>query len=944
MNKKRTQFLFAALALFFLLGIFHRYETAADGEFDTQSNRVGAHGSEHDSTLPQSPAPASTAVHQPRITRHDAMVAAVNRLERLPDEPGFQLDHPLYSASYSCDGLSFQPKAGGEPWHWELRHYGTARRNFIDRDNRRIPAEAGMRKSVFFDYGSFVERYLSELENVEQQFVIQSRPSLGEGENLVIRGEVGSDGRFEEHAAGWVWRDWKSGAVISLGRVFVYDADGEALPATMTATPNSTEITVDGDALLAANYPVTVDPEIGVNDFLISTGTEEHVDSYSASQSAVAFNPTHGFYFVAWVQSGTDSESAIYGHLVDSASGQPVGSIVRLSDPGEDARSPAVAVNPATGGFLVVWENRNDSNHTDIFGQFVSVLGQEQGQDFQISFMGEPLQSSTGAHSPDVSFNPSAGPPGEGGRFLVVWSGREESPDPRVIWGRLLSASGETALHDFKVSDMGDSADASIAANPSNGEFMVVFRSLLSRLPFGRRVSGEGILQSALPVELSSSGTVEAGLDVAYNPQDDEYLVVWRTPNFDGPDEIRGQLLSGLGFPNLASEIRISQSDGVGNPEILARSHPDVTFSATARAYAVVWVGDDDTPSHADNEVEVFGRMILPLTGAAAAPQQRLTHAGPDGDDYYATNLPAITSATINGETQLFVAWQQTDTQSDDSLLAPHVSQIQARTFTVVPPVARFSPSRQVVKLSETEIAGGGGSALNADAAYSPTSDLFLVVWEELSSATTRQKIMGQFLDGAGRETIDNELNLTTSSFFRVAERPRVAWNSVRDQFLVVFEGEDLLLEMGEGELDIFSVLVRSERDPLSGEYAGERQRISNIGTDGDPFYGAHAPSLAYNADDDEFLVAFHADDDSLGRGHDDFEIHCQRLDGDGNEIGFDDTRVSVMQPSSGPLNDVDFGSGLSDGGLQQRKPRVSHRLPRYRLGQWCEGSRDLPY
>ena len=365
--------------------------------------------------------------------------------------------------------------------------------------------------------------------------------------------------------------------------------------------------------------------------------------------------------------------------------------------------------------------------------------------------------------------------------------------------------------------------------------------------------------------------------------------------------------------------------------------HPDVTFSPTAQAYAVVWVGDHDIPSHADNELEVIGRLILPLSGAAVAPQQRLTHAGPNGDFYYNTRQPVITTATFNGDTQLFVAWQQTDEQSEEHLLAPHVSQIRARTFTAATPGAGFLPSSAELQLSDIEIAGGGPEGLNADVAYSPVSDLFLVVWEEPEIVPSRSRIAGQFLDGAGRETIDNDLDLTTSSIFRNAERPRVAWNSARDHFLVVFEGEDPILDMGEGESEIFSVAVRSERDPLTGNYAGECQRISHMGADGSSLYGAHVPSLAYNADDDEFLVVWHADDDSLGRGHDDFEVHCQRLDGGGTEIGPDDTRVSAMQPPSGSLDDVDFTAAF---------PRVAYNrttneyLVVYHGSDWVNGAR----
>ncbi len=113
---------------------------------------------------------------------------------------------------------------------------------------------------------------------------------------------------------------------------------------------------------------------------------------------------------------------------------------------------------------------------------------------------------------------------------------------------------------------------------------------------------------------------------------------------------------------------------------------------------------------------------------------------------------------------------------------------------------------------------------------------------------------------------------------------PAVAYNSLRDEYLVVWQGS-------AGLLNEFEIFVR-RIDAATGQKLGEQIRISEMGEDGDTGTTALDPAVAYNAVDDEYLVAWWGEEVHL-EGH---EIYGQRLDGaTGAEIGENDFPISSM-------------------------------------------------
>jgi hypothetical protein len=120
---------------------------------------------------------------------------------------------------------------------------------------------------ISYNRNKVTEQYMVHRNTVEQQFIIHEKPATGSGD-FIIEGAIASKGIFAETQHGWEWRD--PTGVVTLGQVKVLDASGNTLPATMTVKADSTRISIAEQAMTNAAYPVTVDPEIGSNDFRIS--------------------------------------------------------------------------------------------------------------------------------------------------------------------------------------------------------------------------------------------------------------------------------------------------------------------------------------------------------------------------------------------------------------------------------------------------------------------------------------------------------------------------------------------------------------------------------------------------------------------------------------------------------------------------------------------------
>ncbi|HKP19384.1 MAG TPA: hypothetical protein VJT84_12970 [Gaiellaceae bacterium] len=806
---------------------------------------------------PRQPVAAPGATSALLISSEEAVALALNDVS--PAKGGFVLRHPRHRATLTTDGFAFRPLRG-PGWRWQLAAASAGVEVGPVRPVRRGGA-------IVYPRGGLNERYLPRSGSVEQQFVLPGRLDLG-GRDLVITGRVESSGSFRRTGDGWLW-ETKQG-VVRLGDVTVFDAGGRRLPARMEVGRSWTRIVVPGPALARAAYPVTVDPEVGANDFRISDMGPGR-NAFDAFDPAVAYNPASNEYLVVWTGDATaqpfgdENEFDIFGQRVDAATGAEVGANdFRISDMGPaantsfDAQQPAVAYNPASNQYLIVWQGDDDTaplvnNETEIFGQRLTATGAATGaNDFRISDMGPDGNTSFGAAGPTVAYNSTTN------EYLVVWQGDDDTA-PLVngeneIFGQRLTATGAaTGANDFRISDMGPDGNTSFAA----------------RSPA-----------------------------VAYNATSNEYLVVWEgdddtAPLVEGELEIFGQRLTATGAATGANDFRISDMGPDGSIDFFVRS-PTVAYNATSNEYLVVWHGDDDIAPLVDNEREVFGQRLTATGAATGANDFRVSDMGPDGNPSFGTAFPAVAYSSANDE--YLVVWYGND---DTPPLVANENEVFGQRLNGTTGVEAGENDVRVSQQGEPDPAAASDAAV----AYNATNNEYLVVWHGDDTpplANGETEIFGQRVDAAtGAEVGANDFRISDmgpdGTFAFEARDPAVAYNATNNEYLVVWWGDDDTAPLVNGEREIFGQRL----DAATGAEVGVNDfRISDMGTDGETSFAAFDPAVAHNQTNNQYVVVWRGDDGTAPLVDEEFEIFGQRLDAaTGAEVGTNDFRISDMGP-----------------------------------------------
>jgi hypothetical protein len=224
--------------------------------------------------------------------------------------------------------------------------------------------------------------------------------------------------------------------------------------------------------------------EIGPNDFRISDMGPDGDATFGAIAPSVAYNSNADEYLVVWMgDDGIDQDFEIHGQRLDASTGAEVGiNDFRISDGAFTATVSAVAYNPSADEYLVVWSGGGPGPDPEweIYGQRLDgSTGAEIGcDDFRISEMGPDGNTNFGAEKPAVTYNPSVD------EYLVVWNSDDETVDEFEIFGQRLDGStgAEIGPNDFRISDMGPDGDTAfgteslaLPTNPRADEYLVVW-------------------------------------------------------------------------------------------------------------------------------------------------------------------------------------------------------------------------------------------------------------------------------------------------------------------------------------------------------------------------------------------------------------------------------------------------------------------------------------
>lgn len=427
---------------------------------------------------------------------------------------------------------------------------------------------------------------------------------------------------------------------------------------------------------------------------------------------------------------------------------------------------------------------------------------------------------------------------GTQGEFFTVWEGTEAdaSTEEVRIFGQFIDAAtgGEVGTSDILVGDPPggpdpdlDAFDPAVAYNPGDNEFLVVFGGEEDPAPFfppgetevfGQRFDASTRSTTGGVFQISDCGTDGDGdadvggigggttIDVAHSATSNRYLVVWRCDDAGDQDadgdgvndsastgtptnfdfEILGQVVSGAGSLVLNNDFVISFTDGTLGTNV---------FDFHAEFPAVAWNSDhnqflvtwvEDNATLGDGNREVFGQLV------------------DASGDLLATGGAAPATCGVATGCKFQISSVQ------------HANNIDNATSDVV---------------------------------YNPATDEYLVIWGGDTVTDNTSQVYGQRVSAAGSLSggrIDISANGTASNG---AEEPSVAYNSLENEFMVVWNASSATA----GELEIFYQRVSS-----TGSLVGPTDpRVSDLGPNTDTTFDADfRTGLAYA---DSSLNTYHS-------------------------------------------------------------------------------------
>ncbi len=160
-------------------------------------------------------------------------------------------------------------------------------------------------------------------------------------------------------------------------------------------------------------------------------------------------------------------------------------------------------------------------------------------------------------------------------------------------------------------------------------------------------------------------------------------------------------------------------------------------------------------------------------------------------------------------------------------------------------PLARRRPRRRSERRRASRSRGSTATPpwtrRTSSVAHNPAADQYLIVWQS-GPETGEREIHARLVDAAGTplgaEFAVSDMGPPLGAGFE-AETPAVAYNSRRNEYLVVWRGDDDAGPLVDGEFEIFAQRLTAGGD----EVGANDRRISDMGPNGDTAYSAEDPA-----------------------------------------------------------------------------------------------------
>ena len=546
----------------------------------------------------------------------------------------------------------------------------------------------------------------------------------------------------------------------------------------------------------------------------------DYVDTFGLAERqetpAIAYNATDDEYLVVWQGFTVTSKWNIYAQRL-SADGIPTGDVVVISSAADTQSFPDVAYNPGTTEYLVVWHDRRSGVQWGIYGQRVSGTGTPVGKVLVVA------SESQEQGYPRVVASPT------NKQYLVVWNKKRPTTKWDVCAIRL-DSQGQGIGNAFDViATVKEETLPVVAYHNVREEYLVIWEDPRDFYPtngrdiYGQRLSDTGSLVGT-DFAVSDATSDQLLPDVAYNNMTEEYIVAWQDYRGGAAEiAIYAQRISALGTRE-GPDIPVTT-------ETRRQMNPRVAYSAGAEEFLIVW---EDERSGTGNGFACGQRVS---SGGGLLGSAFSLSAG--GMNYQ--TLVVVAGSNLQG---WVATWQDGRNISGDEIFG---QQIDASGTILAADVATARASRG----QEMPDIALGNSAIGQ-----------MVVWMDYRNETDYD-VFGQRLRTDGSPVGDN---VTLLSRPNSQGAPQIAYNPADNEYFVVVHS----MEGTEG-FDILGMRIDSDGSPIGGI-----RLLSESTATGDEGF----PSIAYNSQRNEYLVAWHAFTEGS------WNIHAQRITANGSLQG----------------------------------------------------------
>lgn len=443
--------------------------------------------------------------------------------------------------------------------------------------------------------------------------------------------------------------------------------------------------------------------------------------SWHKENAVATYNATDNQYLVVWRRHNGGSTHLVEGRRLNG-NGSLLGSIIDISSGTGQERDPDVIYLPSVGRYVVAWsDNRNNStNSYDIYGQRILPTGTLNGSNFIV------------AHAAVEESLPRLAEDAATGGALVVWQQNTGGGAGYDLYAHRIDSDGLLTGSSFVVEAVNANQNRPVLVQNSNGAYLIAWyderngnQDIFSRLRLADGNWGMAGMTHPAPGD-------QEKLQIAYNPDDDEYLVVWQDYRNGVNWDIYGQRVDGDGAL-LGANIAILPS--TGSEDALHRTNPQVVYGANK--YLLVW----QHYSSSNTTYDVYGRLLNRGGSFATSAFAIASALDSSGKAMKESPNDVVFNSSSN---QFLVLWKAEYSSNDWDILGRHV--------------AATGSTGSYIQIS----ALSGYVEIDAAGAYNPDNSQYLVVWDSTNQIGIHT-VYGRRLTGSGTVTTTDTIQISTS-------------------------------------------------------------------------------------------------------------------------------------------------------------------------------------